>query len=110
VHRWGLADVAGDSMAPTLNSGDVVLVRWGGKVAVGDVVVARRPDRPDLLVIKRIVRREGTRWWIEGDDPQRSDDSRIFGPVDQHGVVARVLVRWRPGRPRLIRRGPQPKP
>jgi nickel-type superoxide dismutase maturation protease len=107
MKRWGLADVAGDSMTPTLRDQDVVVVRWGAAIGVGDVVVAHRPDRPELLIIKRTVRREGSQWWIEGDNPERSDDSRLFGPVDEAAVVARVLLRWRPGRPRLIRRGPR---
>jgi nickel-type superoxide dismutase maturation protease len=108
MKRWGLADVAGDSMTPTLRDREVVVVRWGAAFEVGDVVVARRPDRPDLLIIKRVVRREGSGWWIEGDNPERSDDSRLFGLVDEASVVARVLLRWRPGRPRLIRRGSRP--
>jgi nickel-type superoxide dismutase maturation protease len=107
VKRWGLADVAGHSMSPTLEDGDVVVARWGASVDVGHVVVVRRPDRPDLLIIKRIVRREADGWWIEGDNPEASDDSRQFGAVDAGTVVARVLLRWRPGRPTLIRRGPR---
>jgi nickel-type superoxide dismutase maturation protease len=94
-------------MAPTLRDQDVVVVRWGVSIEVGDVVVARRPDRPELLIIKRVMRREGSRWWLEGDNPDQSDDSRLFGAVDEAAVVARVLMRWRPGRPRLIDRGPR---
>lgn len=108
MKRWGMADVSGDSMLPTLPDGSTLIVRWGAQVTVGDVVVARRPDRPALLVVKRITRAEGSGWWIEGDNPEASDDSRLFGAVTSNEVLARVLVRWQPGRPTLVRRGPRP--
>ena len=85
-------------MAPTLRDGDAVLVRHGGRQPrPGDVVLARFRSRPDLLVIKRVVRREDPGWWIEGDNEFVVDDSRSFGVAE---VEARVLLRWwpRPGR------------
>ncbi len=86
--------VAGRSMVPTLLPGDFLLVRRGARIRAGDLVVVRRPDRPDLLVVKRAVRRVGPdRWWVEGDNPAQSDDSRLFGPAE---VIARVLWRYWP--------------
>ena len=90
--------VKGPSMAPTLRDGDAVLVRYGGRaLRPGDVVLARFRARPDLLLVKRLVRREGSGWWLEGDNDLVMDDSRSFGVAD---VEARVLLRWwpRPGR------------
>jgi nickel-type superoxide dismutase maturation protease len=96
--------VAGDSMAPLLADGDWLLcrrVRGTGGVHEGDVVVLERPDRPGLLLVKRVVRRDGPGWWVEGDNRGASDDSRVFGPVADGLVVARVLVRYWP-RPRRV--------
>jgi nickel-type superoxide dismutase maturation protease len=93
------AAVAGDSMRPTLSDGDWVIcrrVRGPAGVRVGDVVVLERPDRPGLLVVKRVVRREGRGWWVEGDNAAASDDSRLFGPVPDGYVVARVTARYWP--------------
>jgi nickel-type superoxide dismutase maturation protease len=95
--------VAGDSMSPTLAEGDWLLCRrvhGGMGVREGDVIVLERPDRPGLLLVKRVVRREGAGWWVEGDNAAASDDSRLFGPVPDAYVVARVLARYwpRPGR------------
>jgi nickel-type superoxide dismutase maturation protease len=90
--------VRGPSMAPTLRDGDAVLVRYGGRrPRPGDVVAARFRSRPDLLVIKRVVRADGSGWWLEGDNKFVADDSRTFGVAE---VEARVLLRWwpRPGR------------
>ena len=82
--------VEGPSMLPTLRAGDCLLVREGGRVRPGSVVVARFPSRPDLLVVKRAVRREGDLWWVQGDNPAVMDDSRRYGPAE---VLA--VVRWR---------------
>ena len=96
--------VAGDSMRPTLADGDWLLCRRASArrgVHEGDVVVLERPDRPGLLVVKRVVRREPVGWWVEGDNAAASDDSRVFGAVPDRYVVARVTARYWP-RPRRV--------
>ena len=88
-------------MSPTVRSRDRLLVRRlraSGTVRPGDVVLARFPARPELLVVKRVRRllAEGG-CWVEGDNPFVTDDSRAFGPAV---AVGRVVLRlWpRPGR------------
>lgn len=98
----GRVVVEGDSMLPTLRAGDRCLVRWGAAARVGDVVVARRPDRPDLLVVKRLTAREADGAWLEGDNRDGSHDSWVFGAVDEVGLLG--VVRWR-YRPRPSRVG-----
>ncbi len=87
-------------MSPTVASGDRLLVRRSGpgdRVGDGDVVLARFPARPELLVVKRVRRVAPGGHWVEGDNPFVTDDSRAFGPAV---VVGRVVARlWpRPGR------------
>jgi len=96
--RLGLVDVAGDSMAPHLLAGDVVLVRWGAPVRSGSVVVAEWPGHGGVLIVKRAVRQAGGGWWLEGDNPAASDDSREHGPVPAAAVKGRVLLRVRRNR------------
>jgi phage repressor protein C with HTH and peptisase S24 domain len=85
--------VVGPSMVPTLRHGDALVVRRGARVRPGDLVIARFPRGPDLLVVKRAIRPAGTGWWLEGDNPLVADDSRAYGP----GIVlARVLFRYWP--------------
>ena len=91
--------VEGPSMLPTLRPGDCLLVRGRGSVRAGSVVVARFPTRPDLLVVKRAVRPDGDLWWVEGDNPAVTDDSRRYGPAE---VVAVVALRYWPLPPRRI--------
>jgi nickel-type superoxide dismutase maturation protease len=95
-----MARVTGPSMAPTVRGGDRLLVRRvrsARAVRVGDVVLARFPTRPELLVVKRVRRAMPGGHWVEGDNPLVTDDSRAFGGAV---VVGRVVARlWpRPGR------------
>ena len=81
-------------MLPALQPGDCLLVRRPRRVRPRDVVVARFPTRPDLLVVKRAVRPvDGGLWWVEGDNPAVTDDSRRYGPAE---VLARVVLRYWP--------------
>jgi nickel-type superoxide dismutase maturation protease len=97
---WRLARVTGPSMSPTVRHGDRLLVRRvrpGSAVRPGDVVLARFPSRPELLVVKRVRRAVPGGHWLEGDNSFVTDDSRAYGPAV---VVGRVVARlWpRPGR------------
>ncbi|WP_369139869.1 nickel-type superoxide dismutase maturation protease [Modestobacter versicolor] len=99
--RWVLARVAGPSMSPSVRHGDRLLVRRvaaGDAVRPGDVVLARFPRRPELLVVKRVVRAVEGGHWVEGDNPGVTDDSRAFGPAV---VVGRVVARLWPSPHRL---------
>ena len=80
-------------MVPTLRPGDAVLVARRGTTRPGDVVVARFRSRPELLVVKRATRREADGWWLTGDNPLVTDDSRAYGVAD---VMGRVVLRWWP--------------
>jgi nickel-type superoxide dismutase maturation protease len=100
VTPWVMARVSGPSMSPTVRHGDRLLVRRvdvADTVGAGDVVLARFPARPELLVVKRVRREVPGGHWVEGDNPLVADDSRAFGPAV---VVGRVVGRlWpRPGR------------
>jgi hypothetical protein len=61
-------------------------------------VVARFRVRPGLLVVKRAVRPQDGGWWIQGDNPLITDDSRAYGVAD---VIGRVLIRYYPKPSRL---------
>lgn len=103
--RFHTDKVAGRSMLPALRPGDWLLVRDAGRVRSGDIVVARRPDRHALRIVKRVARREPDGWWLVGDNPACSDDSRVFGAVPDELIEGRVVARYWPApRPaRLLR-------
>lgn len=100
-------------MAPTLRPEDLVLaVRTAPRR--GSVAVIEHPDRPGFEVVKRVtgvpgdavpgLRLEVDEYWVEGDAPGSSTDSRTFGPVAASGLRGVVLLRyWPPSRFGLVR-------
>ncbi|GAA1875499.1 hypothetical protein GCM10009836_66020 [Pseudonocardia ailaonensis] len=97
ARRWRAVTVRGPSMSTALTDGDVVLARFGAAVRPGDVVLVGWDARPGQLSVKRAVRAEGDGWWVEGDNPFGSTDSRTLGPATVLAVVP-VRVLPRPGR------------
>jgi len=98
--------IHGSSMLPLLPEGALVLavpVTARTVLRVGDVVAARRPDRPQVELIKRIseIRAPGT-YYLLGDNPLESTDSRHFGVVTQEHMTARVRWRYWPLPPRAL--------
>jgi nickel-type superoxide dismutase maturation protease len=107
--RWPLwrVAVAERSMEPVLYPGDWVVVRRAiipgrpPRLRAGQLVVARHPERPTLLIVKRAARRDGDRWWLTADNTAAgAEDSRAFGAVPASLIEGRVLMRYRP-----VRRG-----
>ncbi len=79
---WAMARVTGPSMSPTVRHGDRLLVRRVRQAATvrrGDVVLARFPARPELLVVKRVRATVPGGHWVEGDNRFVEDDSRACG-------------------------------
>lgn len=98
VSRLDTVRVDGQSMSPGIRHADLLLVLRGAPVRPGDVVLLRRPDQPHVVVVKRAVTRLTRGWWVAGDNPSLSDDSRTFGVVPGDMVLGRVLLRyWPPG-------------
>ncbi|GAA2244073.1 S26 family signal peptidase [Streptomyces ruber] len=93
---FGVAEVTGPSMVPTLRHGDRLLVHYGARVRVGDVVVLRHPFQQDLLVVKRVAERREGGWWVLGDNPYAGGDSTDYGTVPEDLVVGTVRLRYRP--------------
>ncbi|MGW7100510.1 nickel-type superoxide dismutase maturation protease [Streptomyces sp. NPDC054838] len=95
--QFGLAEVSGPSMVPTLLHGDRLLVRYGAAVRPGAVVVLRHPFQQDLLVVKRAVERRPGGWWVLGDNPYNTTgDSTDYGAVPEELVLATAVLRLRP--------------
>ncbi|WP_344952729.1 nickel-type superoxide dismutase maturation protease [Sphaerisporangium flaviroseum] len=94
--------VEGDSMSPVLRAGDWLVVRRGAEVRPGDLVVARLPADPALMIVKRAAWRDEDGWWLESENqraPGRKD-SWDFGAVPSSLLVGRVVFRYWP-----LRRG-----
>ena len=74
--------VEGDSMLPTLRSGDEVLaVRRWRRPRVGDLDLCPDPRDMARTLVKRCHEITGDQVVLRGDNPEYSTDSRHFGPV-----------------------------
>ncbi len=104
--EYPLLAVASGSMEPTLNTGDIIIVRGGinpcdikaGWPPDGTIIVFRKPGEPETLIVHRTVRKEsengawvfrtkGDRsWYITGSkdmtpDPWTVTEKDIVGVV-----------------------------
>jgi nickel-type superoxide dismutase maturation protease len=97
--RWPVirVAVAERSMEPALRPGDWLLIRRTRRIRAGQIVLARHPGRPDMLIVKRAGRQVDGGWWLESDNPDAGAvDSRRFGAVPGALIEGRVLARyWR---------------
>ena len=103
------------SMAPTIQQGDRILVRklgWGSaNVRRGDLVVFRAPDQGTRAYVKRVIGLPGDRvadragtllevpeghLWMRGDNVEHSRDSRFFGAVPFENLIGLVTYRYWP--------------
>ena len=94
--------VSGNSMSPTYNDGDWLLlksiVRVDAKRApgfIGKVVLVERESYPGILLIKRVKRVDGNQIWVEGDNSDASTDSRQWGAITPEEIVGMVLARYK---------------
>ena len=91
--------VAEHSMEPALRPGDWLLVRRTRRIRPGQVVLARHPGRPEMLIVKRAARRVDGGWWLESDNPAAGAvDSHRFGAVPGPLIEGKVLARYRRAR------------
>ena len=93
-------------MEPALPAGSLVIAQPidnDTALQAGNVVVVRRPDRPQLELIKRIhsIDAAGT-IFVVGDNRAASTDSREFGALRRDQIVARVRWRYWPLPPRRL--------
>jgi nickel-type superoxide dismutase maturation protease len=106
--RWRpfRVEIRGGSMRPALEPGDWALAVATSRFGRGEVVIVEHPARESLEMVKRIVAVPGElapdgrtlaadEFWLEGDAPDASTDSRALGPIRRELLKGRVrLVYW----------------
>jgi signal peptidase I len=90
--------VAGASMEPLFEEGDLVVLRRAERYEVGEVAAYRSPELP-ALVLHRIVGRQGDRYVLRGDgnsfrDPVRPRASEFLGRPWITVPGAGPVLRW----------------
>jgi len=88
--------IVGPSMEPTLTAGQWWLVRRTRQVRPGQIVVFWHPILDDFLTVKRVHHRRRGGWWLLGDNPDASEDSRSLGLIDPALIVGRLVLQYRP--------------
>ena len=96
-------------MSPTLEQGDFLIAVRPKALHAGTLVVLEHPERPGFEMVKRLSAGPGgvadgrtlgsDEWWVTGDRPTSSRDSRTFGAIPRSSIRGEVLARyWPPSR------------
>jgi signal peptidase I len=99
-------EVRGDSMAPNYNDGDWLLfrLRFKANSLTGKVVLIQRHSElgTDFLQVKRVTQitndskfNNDIGIWVEGDNKDKSTDSRSWGALDSSEVIGKLIFRYR---------------
>ena len=94
-------------MVPALRHGDRLLairMRSRTRIRTGALVLVGWASRPGLVAIKRVVRSASGGFWVEGDNPYASDDSRTYGVATVQAVVLCRCWPWPPWISATLRR------
>lgn len=82
--------IAGNSMAPTLRAGQLVIATgWFGYVRPGDVIIVSHHGLEKIKRVSDVDSQKGV--YVLGDNSTQSTDSRIFGWLDPDEVIGRVV-------------------
>ena len=93
--------IPSESMMPTLQTGDIAVIdSWAYQVQppqINDILIVKRSAN-SMVLVKRLTkirtRKNQTELFIEGDNQNRSVDSRRFGWVDDDYLIGKVVFVW----------------
>lgn len=94
--------ISGHSMEPTFWEGQTLLVSgvpyFLKQPKVGDVVVIKDPQGPSIssgeagrLLLKRIDKRKENKYFVVGDNPKQSTDSKDFGWITKKEIIGKAI-------------------
>ncbi len=88
--------IIGESMRPTLDPGQEVLIQSidspsPSTVTEGMLLYLQHPLNADIQMVKRCSHWEGTKVWVRGDNAKDSTDSRQFGAIASHFILGHVI-------------------
>ncbi|MEM6961265.1 MAG: S26 family signal peptidase [Myxococcota bacterium] len=90
--------VSGQSMLPTLRSGDLVWVdvSAAAQPELGALVVVRSPEPRGKPLVKRVSSLGDSTFAVGSDSPVEARDSRSFGSLKLSHFIGTVIAHWSP--------------
>jgi nickel-type superoxide dismutase maturation protease len=95
-HSFRRVRVTGDSMLPTFQTGDRLLIGPAGRVRAGQVVAIADPRSARRLLVKRVHAADRRGLDVRGDNEAASTDSRQLGLIPRSKLAGRVVYRYAP--------------
>ncbi len=84
--------VSGHSMEPRIKNGEEVLVTGiiylFKKPKISDIVAFKKDKK---VLIKRIIRIDGDKYFVAGDNTNDSLDSKTFGLISKKQILGKVI-------------------
>lgn len=86
--------ISGNSMLPKFKDGRILLFQGAPTAGsdpqklAGKIVLVVRDSYPGIFFIKRVTRVSDEGIWVEGDNLEASTDSRTWGFLQAHEIVA----------------------
>lgn len=92
----GLFTVSGQSMQPSFKPGEILVVSslpyLFQEPKPREIIIMKDP-RDQKLLIKRIMKQEKGKFFVAGDNPKASTDSRTFGEVARECILGKVILK-----------------
>ena len=88
----------GHSMQPLFNPGDKVIInRWAylfSSPKAGDIVAIQVRSKGGKILLKKIEKDRGQRYFVIGLNTSDSTDSRSFGPIPKKQIIGKILTTY----------------
>lgn len=85
--------IVGHSMEPQIENGETVLVSsvpyWFKIPKIHDIVAFK--DSTNKILIKRIIKIQNGKYFVQGDNKNDSLDSRKFGYISRDKIIGEII-------------------
>lgn len=82
-------------MEPTIIADSIIYINRLAylfqKPRLHDIIACRDP-RDSKVIIKRIIKIENKRYFVQGDNTRYSTDSREFGMIGRRDIIGKILI------------------
>lgn len=89
--------IKGSSMSPTLSENSEILISTNKKhinnLKIGDILYLQHPLQHNTHIVKRLtaIKKNAQHYFVTGDNPNYSTDSRHFGPIAPTIIIGKVV-------------------